>query len=112
MYDSEQVGAEFGTRGTFAVDRVLLFRSEDTALDLVIQPGSDGMCFLHGTITDSEQDTPLMGARIRLSCSGDTAETDEFGQFASSCLADDATWSLQVDTPDRRVTCVIRNAGD
>jgi hypothetical protein len=107
LYDSATSYPEMGTRSGVADERTLLFQSELCSVDVMIHGGPEGTSFLHGEVSRSRFGVPLAGSTARIEETGETTETDVYGQFALAGGAPTETLHLVLETEGYEIICEI-----
>lgn len=109
VFDSERAAANVGRRSGDGFGRMLLFRSDRYAVDVVVHAPADDLRLYHGQVVDERSGSPVASADVRLG-DDETVRTDEFGQFSLSELAREGRCVLTVQTSDAELVCPIPNA--
>lgn len=108
LFDSWNAGQMVGTRGCASLnDRALLFRAGRVSVDLILQRQEMADTLVCGQILDELEGLPVTNAQVRLGDAGPPSMTDELGQFAVACHADERPDMLTIKIAGARINCPI-----
>jgi len=108
VYDSWRTRNRLGARGPRSSCRSLLFRVGDLCVDLLMHVRRDDLHIVYGQIIRESGGTPVAGARVRLDPRGDTAVSDELGQFTVVMLCGgEGSVPLVIEHEGRKLGCRV-----
>ena len=108
VFDSWGAGQSTGTRSCAALDdRALLFRVGRVCVDFILQGQTNADSLACGQIVNEDDGSPVANVPVRLGQRGLPSTTDELGQFAVTCHAEERPDILTIQCTDGQITCPI-----
>jgi hypothetical protein len=106
VFDSDRAAARVGRRSADGCGRMLLFRADRYAVDVVVHAPGNELRLYHGQVVDERSGAPVAAAGVSLDDDG-AVRTDEFGQFSLSDLVGAGPRRLRIQVSDGDLECPI-----